>query len=106
MGVVVLVVGVLHLLQAGVILLPCRQTQVVGRQAAAHRVGGVGEHALVEFELVGVAVAGEQFAQVFLTKIACVVQYHVEQNFHPAGMGGIDERLEGRVAALVAVVNA
>ena len=103
--VVVLVVGILHLLQARVILLARRQTVVVGRQQTAHRVGGIGFHALINLELVGIPVASEQFTQVFLAEVARVIEHHIEQHLHATGMRLVDECLECRVTAFVAVVH-
>ena len=105
-SVVILIIGVLHHLQSHVILLARGQAAVVGRQFAAHRVGGVGEHALVDLILIGVAVTREQFAKVLLAKVARVVEHNVKQHFHSARVSFVNEGLKCRVAALVAVVNA
>ena len=104
--VVVLVVGVFHLLQPRVILLARGQARVIGRQFAPHRVGSVGEHALVDLVLVSIDVSREQFAQVLFAKVARVVQHHIEQDFHPTRVSLVDKRLERRVATLIAVINA
>ena len=41
----------------------------------------------------------------FFTEVARVVQHHVKQHLHASGMGLVDKRLEGRVTALVTVVD-
>ena len=104
--VVVLVVGVFHLFQAVVILLARGQASVVCGQYTANGIGRIGEHALVDFELVSVPVAGKQFAQVFLAKVARVVQNHIQHDLHPSGVSLVNQRLESGISALITMVNA
>ena len=61
-------------------------------------------HACVDVALVALPVAVKQLAEVCLAEVAGVVEHDVENHLHASLVGSVDERLEGDVLRLVAVV--
>ena len=117
--IIVIAFGVLHLRQASGMLQAAFQREVVVRQASAVFLR-VGNHALVYLRLVGIPVAGEEFAEVLLAEVTRMVQHDVKDDFHTARVGSVNQVLEedvlrlcvclvaavhfGEVACVVAVV--
>lgn len=54
--------------------------------------------------MVALPVAVKQLAEVCLAEVSGVVEHDVENHLHASLVGGVDERLEGDVLRLVAVV--
>ena len=104
MRVVVYAIGILHLHLAGFILKAGLQREVVIGQTSAIFFGQR-NHALVDGGLVCRPVAGKEFAEVFLTEVARVVEHDVENNFHAACMCCIDKVLKLNIFAFVAFVH-
>jgi len=103
-GIVIDAVGVFHLGEARRILCRSGEREVVVGQSAAVAFG-IGHHASVDGGLVGVPIAREQFAEILFAEIAGVVDDDVEQDFHAASVGGVDDGLEINVFALISVVH-
>ena len=55
--------------------------------------------------MIGRPIAREEFAEILLAEVACVVEHDVEDDFHVAGMHLVYKSLERDIVALVAVVD-
>ena len=102
-GVVVLAIGVLHFCQTLGILLATRKLEIVIWQSTPIFLG-VRNHTCVDVALVSRPIASEEFAEVLLAEVTCVVEYDIQDDLHTFCVSSINQILELYILALIALI--